>query len=373
MENDRYERLESAELAAILDGAVDAIITINASGTIISANQPTQEMFGYPVAELKGVNVKQLMPQPYRDEHDNYIRNYCETGVRKIIGIGREVTGIRKDGSVFPIHLTVSEVMFRGSRLFTGIIRDISDVKAAQRELELAQKKLVQKERLAAIGQTVAGLAHESRNAFQRSHACLAELSLDLTDMPESLLLVTKVQKALDDLHRLLEEVRLYAAPILLDIQEYHLEALVRESWQQVNEARSPGANQELEIIVPDGFPTACLVDGDRIRQVFRNVLENAVQASQSSGKIIVELERVSDPIDQLVLKISDTGPGVAEKDRESIFQPFFTTRTKGTGLGLAITRRILDAHGGSICVGAAKSGGAEFVVALPNRPGKPG
>ena len=373
MENDRHERLESAELAAILDGAVDAIITIDARGTIISANQPTQTMFGYSVAELMGVNVRKLMPEPYHTQHDGYIQTYCATGVKKIIGIGREVTALRKDGSVFPIHLAVSEVMFKGTRLFTGIIRDISDVKAAQRELELAQEKLVQKERLAAIGQTVTGLAHESRNAFQRSHACLAELSLDLTDMPESLLLVTKVQKALDDLHRLLEEVRLYAAPIVLDIRECNLVALVRESWQQVTEARSTRAHPEFEVIVADGFPEVCRLDSDRIRQVLRNGFENAVQASANDGKILVELELASDQIAQLVLKISDTGPGVAEKDRESIFQPFFTTRTKGTGLGLAITRRILDAHDGSISVGTAKSGGAEFVIVLPNRPGKPG
>ncbi len=371
MQKDRHERLESAELAAILDGAVDAIIMINAQGTIISANPPTQKMFGYPLEELKGENVKILMPEPYREQHDRYLHNYCSTGIKKIIGIGREVVGRRRDGSVFPVHLAVSEVMFESGQLFTGIIRDISDVKATQRELELAQAKLLQKERLAAIGQTVTGLAHESRNAFQRSHACLAELSLDLKDMPESLLLVNKVQKALDDLHRLLEEVRLYAAPIILDLRNCDLAALVRESWQQVIDAKVTTPHPKFEVVMADGFPKICRLDSDRIRQVLRNVLENASQACESKGTIVVELGFGVAGQDQIVVAISDSGRGVVEKDRESIFQPFFTTRTKGTGLGLAITRRILDAHDGSISAGIAKSGGAKFVIELPNRQGK--
>ena len=155
------------------------------------------------------------MPSPYREAHDGYMKNYLESGQKKIIGIGREVVGRRKDGTTFPIHLAVTEIKVDGRRLFTGIIRDISDVKVAER-------KLAESERLAAIGQMVAGLAHESRNAFQRSHACLATLALDLTDQPESLKLVEKTQKALDDLNFLYEEVRDYAAPIVLEITACH-------------------------------------------------------------------------------------------------------------------------------------------------------
>ncbi|MDB4380180.1 PAS domain S-box protein, partial [Mariniblastus sp.] len=147
------------QLAAILDNAVDAIITINERGIMVAVNPGTENMFGFSKSDMLGNNVNMLMPAPYHENHDDYLSHYLASGVRKIIGVGREVVGRRKDGSVFPIHLAVTEIHIENERLFTGIIRDISDVKAVE-------KKLVQNERLAAIGQMMAGLAHESRNAL---------------------------------------------------------------------------------------------------------------------------------------------------------------------------------------------------------------
>jgi two-component system sensor kinase FixL len=193
------------QLEAILANAVDAIITIDESGTILTVNPGTEGMFGFSAPELIGGKINQLMPSPYRSEHDNYLTRYFETGDRKIIGSGREVTGRRKDGSIFPIHLAVTEIHVGDKRLFNGIVRDISDLKAVE-------KKLVQNERLAAIGQMMAGLAHESRNVFQRCHACLTNLAYDVREMPESVELIDKVQNALDHLNGLLDEVRDYSA-----------------------------------------------------------------------------------------------------------------------------------------------------------------
>jgi len=370
-------------LEAIYDSAVDAILTIDHTGVIGTANPATEQMFGYLPGELIGRNIKVLMPPPYQEQHDGYLRNYLTTGIKKIIGIGREVVGLRKDGTVFPIHLAVSEVLIDDQRVFAGYIRDLSDFKQLQ-------AKLMTNERLAAIGQMVSGLAHESRNAFQRSHACLAELALDVASMPDSLTLVSKVQKALDDVHMLLEEVRCYAAPIILERQSCNLEMLVRETWQHVLDTENATCTPGLNIIKAADFPDECLIDILRIGLVLRNLLENALMAAPAAAAITVKLSLVDatdsqlekrnlrgiEALRNLSIEVIDQGPGIPEADLETIFAPFYTTKTKGTGLGLAVARRYVTAHEGRIYVkpchsrlwgpSSTENRGACLIVELP-------
>ena len=238
------------------------------------------------------------------------------------------------------------------------------------KELDEARAKLLANERLAAIGQMVAGLAHESRNAFQRSHACLAELSLDLQDKPDSLKLVRRVQKALDDLNRLLEEVRCYSAPIILERQQSNLRELVERCWGQIHETGL--LNKELQFVVDEAsdFRPTFKLDPERMCQVISNLLENAIFACAEPGIITVELSNfVDDQQSGIQIAVHDNGSGVALQHRNDIFVPFFTTKTKGTGLGLAISARIVDAHHGTIVVEESKFGGACFVVNLPDMP----
>ncbi|MFT5300231.1 MAG: signal transduction histidine kinase [Mariniblastus sp.] len=257
---------------------------------------------------------------------------------------------------------------------FRMLISRIVERKSHLVEIESSQKRLVANERLAAIGQMVAGLAHESRNAFQRSHACLAELTLDLESMPESLSLVHKVQKALDDLNFLLEEVREYSAPIILERRQINLGELVTETWQQILDAKQAVA-PEFSISVASNVPPSCYVDRERLGQVFRNLLENARFACQSPGKIQVEIEAVESPVPAqptLSVSVLDDGKGVPDDYRDEIFHPFFTTKTKGTGLGLAICRRIVEAHQGQLVVVEHAGVGAKFVVSLPLKQRRP-
>lgn len=364
----RTVEAHSGDLETLFDGLVDSVIMIDSRGIIHTVNRATVSTFGYTHDELVGNNVSMLMPSPYNHEHDEYIRHYLDSGVAKVIGVGREVSARRRDGTVFPAHLAVTEAVIDGVRYFTGFIRDISDVFAARKELQIAQGRLVQRERLAAIGQMVTGLAHESRNAFQRCHACLAELSLDLSGMPESLRLVQKVQKALDDLNRLLEEVRSYAAPIIPEIRDVDIAALVRESWQQAGESHA--LMPEFRLIAPDDLPVSIRIDGDRIRQVLINIFENAIIACPLEGIVEVSLQWNASSPERIAISVEDNGPGVPENDRERIFEPFFTTRTKGTGLGLAICRRIVESHDGTIGFSRSESlGGACFRFELKCRP----
>jgi PAS domain S-box-containing protein len=347
-------------LEAIHDSAVDSIITINEQGTIQTVNPATETMFGYQASELIGKNVNILMPNPLRDEHDNYLRNYLKTGVRKIIGIGREISAIKRDGSVFPIHLAVSEVKLGDGLVFAGFIRDLT-------ELKLMQSRVMMNERLAAIGQMVSGLAHETRNAFQRSHACLAELALDLDNMPNSLSLLNKVQRALDDVHWLLEEVRSYSAPIILQRRPRSIALLTQEAWQNLVDTNpSSIALPKFALEQEPDFPESCMIDDDRIKLVIRNLLENAFFACRKPGQILVRLKFENSDQPLVRIEVIDNGEGVAELDQETIFNPFYTTKTKGTGLGLAVSRRYVEAHEGRIYVERADNGGACFVILLP-------
>jgi PAS domain S-box-containing protein len=155
---------QAAKLRGILESAVTAIITIDELGVIESINPATQRLFGYSVSELIGQNVKVLMPESYRGEHDRYIANYVGTGVRKIIGIGREVSGRRKDGTTFPLHLSVSEFEAEGRRYFTGMIHDISDRRHVEEALRESERRLAQAQKMEAVGQLTGGIAHDFNN-----------------------------------------------------------------------------------------------------------------------------------------------------------------------------------------------------------------
>lgn len=231
------------------------------------------------------------------------------------------------------------------------------------RQLIEARRQLLQSERLAAVGQMVTGLAHESRNALQRSQACLELLRLEVEDRPQALELCDRIQKALDDLSRLYEQVRSYAAPLILDRQEVELAVLWRRAWRELEYQWS---DKQLHLVERVKCPTS-LYYGDpfALEQVFRNLLENAIHASPVRGTVQVECRHTTlhgQPV--YAVCIRDEGPGVAQEHRGRVFEPFFTTKTKGTGLGLAIARRIVEAHGGKLLLGNPPQG-AEFVVIL--------
>lgn len=233
--------------------------------------------------------------------------------------------------------------------------------------LKMAQERALQAERLAAIGQMVAGLAHESRNALQRSQACLEMLALKVADRPEALDLIARIQKAQDHLHHLYEDVRDYAAPILLDRRPCDLGEVWREAWAQLERTHRGGETGLLEVDA-GGVDLRCPVDPFRMGQAFRNVLENALAAG--GGRPVRITIRAEDSQYEgrpaLCISIRDDGPGLDPEQRGKAFDAFFTTKTKGTGLGLAIVKRIVEAHGGRIALAAPGRPGAEFLITLP-------
>lgn len=229
---------------------------------------------------------------------------------------------------------------------------------------ESAAAKVKQSERLAAIGQMVTGLAHESRNVLQRSHACLEALLQDIEDRPEALKQAHRIQNALDRLHILYEEVRNYAAPINLEREPVDLVRLTSTAWYNL-ETRWRDHGTALAVHCAHPADAMIIADRHRLDQVLTNLLQNAIDASGSGGAICCTISRTADNTHcQLVLE--DNGPGISAERIERVFEPFFTTKTKGTGLGLAITKRIIEAHQGSILVQRSELGGAKMTIVLP-------
>ena len=232
-------------------------------------------------------------------------------------------------------------------------------------ELREAQSRLVQSERLAAIGQMMAALAHESRNVIQRAQACLEMLELDLPERSDSLDLTVRAKRALEELNRLYEEVRSYAAPVHLDRQPCDLGALCRDVWSQICETHT-GKRIDFRI-EPEKSGGICPIDKPRFSQVIRNILENAFAACSDGGTIRIRCDeaRLGDRA-AVRMTFRDDGSGLSEEQRRKMFEPFYSTKPKGTGLGMAIAKRIVEAHHGEIAVGDSGGPGAEILVTLP-------
>ena len=244
------------------------------------------------------------------------------------------------------------------SRGAVGAFLDITERKNAQ-------ERLLQSERLAAIGQMVTGLAHESGNALARSRACLEMLALEVEDRPEAVDLVSRTLLAQDHLQQLYEEVRGYASPLRLEREKLNLQATWRQVWatlELLRRGRHVSLGEET-----DGINLDCTFDLFRIQQVFRNILENALAACSDPVEITISCsEATLSGQPALRIAVRDNGPGLSLEQRQRIFDPFFTTKTKGTGLGMAIAKRIVEAHGGQIAVGAGLGPSAEILIILP-------
>jgi hypothetical protein len=242
--------------------------------------------------------------------------------------------------------------------LFTG--HDVTDLKKAL-------QRALQSERLAAVGQMIMGLAHESRNALQRIQACLALLARVVKDEPKALNYIARVQSAQDYLEQILGKVREYASPIILEHRMCHLGEILHETWTNLTSIRD-AKKAHLQTNDPE-IALDCEVDRLRIVQVFRNILENAINVGGDLVEINIEWSEVElngQPAVQIAIR--DNGPGLSTVQIERIFEPFYTTKTHGTGLGMAIAKRFVEAHGGEIEVGPDLECGAEFLVTLPRR-----
>ncbi len=366
------ERLEDREarLNAILETAVDGIITIDERGIIESVNAATERIFGYTSDELVGNNVTLLMPPSYRANHDGQIARYLRTNEPRIIGIGREAEGQHKDGRRFPIDLAVSEIRVGGSRLFTGVVRDISARRQAEDEARRRSADLAHAARLSTIGELTSGMAHEINQPLTAmvnfAEACLRMLrsgSTDAQKLEDALgQIAAQGQRAghiIRHLHRLARKGE-------SERGEVDLGHLVREVLGLVsNELRASAI--ALHLMLDESLP-AVKCDRIQIEQVVLNLVRNAMdvleQGPAHGRELTIHTRAVSGGI--IELTVEDTGEGFGADGNERIFELFFTTKTNGLGMGLSISRTIIEDHDGRLWASPRPGGGAIFHVALP-------
>lgn len=358
--------------------------TLGADGTVLYANRRFAELLAMPLEKLIGARLSAFVPP----DDQPRVAALLERGQNG--GVHEELTLRRADGGSVPVNVAANALP-EGAGGVCLVVTDLTEQKrreeervqlvreqAARSELERrveertaelkeAQFKALQTERLAAVGQMAAGLAHESRNALQRIQACLSVLALKLHAQPDELALLTRMQRAQDDLHRLYEEVREYAAPLTLKWESWRPAELWRQAWADLATLREETQAELRE----DAAAEDCECQGDPfyLKQVFRNVLENALGAGGAPPRVIISCtlaEINGRPALRIVVR--DNGPGFAREQRARLFEPFFTTKVHGTGLGLAICKRIVEAHGGSIEAADDPGPGAAIVITLPRR-----
>lgn len=385
-QNEALLRGSEAKTRAIVEAAVDAIITIDASGLIESANRAAERLFGYDASDLIGHNVSMLMPSPYREEHDCYIRRYLRTGVKKIIGLGREVNGLRRDGSTFPMELAISELRVADRIMFTGIVRDISERKQFERDLT---------ERTAAVAETNRILQEANSRAEEATaakSAFLANMSHEIrTPMTAILGFAERLQdgelneaerkSAIDTIRRNGEHL-LQIINDILDISKIEAGKMNVESIRcspmeivydvaSLMKVRADAKNLALEIECVGAVPENIESDPTRLRQILVNLVGNAIKfTQQGSIRIICELVKIEDqPMMQFT--VADTGIGMSADEIERIFTPFSqadpstTRKFGGTGLGLMVSHRFAQMLGGTITVESEPEQGSRFCVAV--------
>lgn len=355
-------------LRSILATVPDAMIVIDERATILSFSAAAERLFGWTEAEVVGRNVDMLMPSPDRERHDQYVRHYVETGERRIIGIGRIVSGQRRDGTVFPMELSVGEAAGEGHRIFTGFIRDLTEQQRAELRLKELQSELIHVSRLSAMGTMASTLAHELNQP-------LAAITYFMQGARD--LLTDPGPDAHDLLAQALDETAseaLRAGNIVRRLREFVARGEVEKRIEDLNGLIDEASRLALIGSRERGIRTLfdldagvkhVLVDRVQIQQVLVNLLRNAVEALADCTVCDLTIGTAPAPGGMVRISIADTGAGIPESIAPQLFEAFVTTKESGMGLGLSICRTIVEAHGGRIWAEPNPGGGTIFNFTL--------
>jgi two-component system sensor kinase FixL len=361
-------QVAEAQLRSIMRTIPDAMIIIDERGRIEALSTTAERLFGYTADEVRGKNIKLFMPNPHRAQHDGYLARYHATGERHIIGIGRIVVGQRKDGTTFPMHLTIGEMRSGDRHYFTGFIRDLTDQQVTEARLRELQAEVTHMSRFTALGEMASTLAHEINQPL------------------------TAINNYLRGCHRLVQRLEGELVPTLLDAlskagdQALRAGQIIRRLREFVARGDSERRIENLPKLIEDASTLALvgtrenavavhfrldpraeqvMVDRIQIQQVLVNLIRNAFEIlldSSGERELSIETQLLGDTVQ---ISVADSGSGLAPEVRANLFQPFVTTKQKGMGLGLSICRTIVEAHGGKIWVDERPQGGTIFRFTL--------
>lgn len=357
-----------AHLRSILSTVPDAMVVIDERGRILSFSAAAERLFGRREQEVIGANVRVLMPQPDSARHDSYLAHYLATGERKVIGRGRTVTGVRADGSTFPMELSVGEALTEGQRIFTGFVRDMTAVQRSEARIEELRAGLIHVARVSAMGTMASTLAHELNQPIT-AVANYMEALRDLLVAPDPADL-PMIREALDDAAseairagRIVRRLREFVARGEVEKTMENLPALIAEASQlALVGTREEGVVARFDL---DPAASPVLVDKVQTQQVLINLMRNAIEAMAGSPRRELTVSSRNDAGGMVRVTVADTGPGIAEGIAENLFRAFNSSKPDGMGLGLSICRTIVEANGGRIWAEPREGGGTSFHFTL--------
>lgn len=358
---------DAAVLRSVIDTAPDAIIIIDRSGRIEGFSPAAERIFGYIAREVIGRDVSVLMPEPYRSEHDRYLSRYLETGERRIIGIGRTVIALHRDGHTFPIELAVGEVRDGGRHLFTGFIRDISERVATEARASQLQQELNHVGRLSAMGEITSMIVHELNQPLT-AIANFGEAAQRLVEAGDtSGRAAGYMEKAVAQAHRaseMIRRLRAFASRGDGEREVIGVNEVVRDA-ARLALIGAPDRQIHADFALADGLPEV-VADRIQVQQVVVNLIRNAIDAMLDAGTEAPTLVVATASCDRGVqVSVTNSGPGVPEG--QDVFRPFVSTKPGGMGIGLSVSKSIIEAHGGVLAVDRPPGQpGARFSFTLP-------
>lgn len=357
---------------SILATVPSAMVVIDERGAILSFSAAAERLFGYREAEVVGHNVSMLMPKHDSDRHDDYLRHYKDTGERRIIGIGRIVVGLRRDGTEFPMELSVGEASSDGHRIYTGFIRDLSDKQRAELRFKELQSDLIHVSRVSAMGTMASTLAHELNQPLT-AIANYLEGARDLLEHPDDETLAL-VREAVDEgakealrAGHIVRRLRDFVARGEVEQRVESLSAMIDDAARlALIGGRERGVRTFFEL---DASCDKVVVDRVQIQQVLVNLLRNALEALSGRQIRDITVSTTPEPKGMVRVAVADTGPGI--DPAIELFQAFTSTKERGMGLGLSICRTIVEAHGGRIWADPRRDGGTVFQFTIMSADGE--
>jgi PAS domain S-box-containing protein len=370
-EAERAIQEREERIRAIMDNAADGIITITDHGIIESFNQASEMIFGYSEDEVRGKNVKMMMPEPDHGQHDNYIANYLKTGKGEIIGVGpKEVSARHKDGTIFPMSLAISVMDVGGEQKFIGITRDITRQKETELQLQQAQK-------METIGQLTAGIAHDFNNLLTVIMGNLQLVTRSINDNDMALKRLDSTMSAAKSGAALISQLLSFSRQQVLETKIFDLNELVRDMEDMLRRTMGDDIVITTEL---DSEPCLGRTDRYQLEHVLLNLCVNARDAMPGGGNLAIKTGRrrldeayvaaLADvlPGNYIEVIVSDTGAGIPPDIRDKIFEPFFSTkeRGKGSGLGLSTVLGFMKQTDGHVEVESEVGHGATFRLFIP-------
>lgn len=370
-----HEGVSEARLLSVLDTAVDAIIVIDENARILVYNKACEGLFGHPAADMIGKNVKAIMPPRYSEAHDSYIENYRRTGEAQIIGIGRQVEAMHRDGTVFPVDLSVGEAKTPDGRQFIGILRDGRPRAAYEERLAELQAELVHMARVSAMDEMGSAIAHELNQPLTAAMLYLqaaVRRMKQAAEPPDPMVLdvIAKAGREADRAATIIQRMRDFIEKREPKRKQSTVAALVDDALEL---ALVGSRRRDIEIVcaIPEDLP-AVEVDAIQIEQILVNLFRNAVEVIGEADERRIEIAAVV-MADVLRISVSDSGPGIPANQLPDLFKAFASSKRSGLGLGLAISRSIAQNHGGDLTVDPGGGGhGACFRLDLPVVPPLP-